>query len=156
MDHHSIERFIMNDQLWVNVLGWRNDPLVYKWSRTNRPITLTEHVEWFKNRKHRLELEPVYAYFYRKSFVGMARLDLLSDEAYEVSLIVNPLYRGQGYGKLVLKDICELFSQSMLFRYKLFAVVHDDNKASQHLFNSFGFQPIAKQGNLLTYIFRKT
>lgn len=146
----------MTDELWLNVLDWRNDPLVYKWNRTNRPIALTEHIEWFRKRKARLDSEPVYAYFSRKSFIGMVRLDLVSDVAYELSLIINPLYRGQGYGKLVLKDICEFFSRGMLMRYDLFAVVHRDNETSRRLFLSLGFRPIGVEGNLLTYIFCRT
>jgi len=40
MTKPELERAIMTQELWVDVLPWRNDPLVYVWSRTNQPISL--------------------------------------------------------------------------------------------------------------------
>jgi RimJ/RimL family protein N-acetyltransferase len=129
----------MTRALWVEVLTWRNDPLVYVWNRTNRVIKVDEHVAWFKNRKSKLEHEPIFAYFDGSFFVGMARLDLTSTHVYEISVLVNPSFRGIGYGKAILHDICALLSAERFAFFDVLAYIHVDNTASRTLFESFNF-----------------
>lgn len=155
MSESQLERRMMTYELWLQVLVWRNDPLVYKWSRTNRPIDMTEHIEWFTMRQSRVKDEPVFSYFHGNDFIGMARLDLLTAESYEVSLIINPLYRGKGYGNLVLSDVCTFFSKEMNSTFELIATIHAQNEPSRRLFTKLGFKPSILQDNLTTYIYSK-
>lgn len=148
-----VERQIMTIDLWPQVLHWRNDPDVYRWSRTNRPIDLVEHNEWFEKRQNRLNLEPIFSYFHRGDFVGMARLDLKSSDIYEVSLIVNPLHRGKGYGEKVLSDLCIFFLNEIQPGFRLVAVVHKHNEVSLRLFNKLGFRPLETQESLITLVY---
>jgi RimJ/RimL family protein N-acetyltransferase len=150
------KRQVMTSDLWTQVLPWRNDPLVYRWSRTNGPIDFVEHVEWFAKRKTRLDEEPVYSYFHRGEFVGMARLDLITIDSYEVSLIVSPLHRGKGYGELILKDICVCFSRNMGRGFKLIAKVHSENQVSKRLFNKLNFMPLKSQESFIIYVYSQT
>jgi len=149
-----IERRIMTEELWINVLSWRNDPKVYVWNKTNRVITLSEHLNWFNKRKTKLSSEPVFAYIDGASFVGMARLDYISEIVLEVSLIIDPKLRGKGYGKQILADICEYAVQEIPSWIKLIAVVHCQNLISQRLFEGFGFEVTSSESNfkLLTYL----
>ena len=93
----GLERAIMTQELWVDVLPWRNDPLVYVWSRTDRPISLNEHRAWFEARKQKLADEPIFSYHENNLFVGMARIDKVAEDTFEVSLLVNPNQRRGGY-----------------------------------------------------------
>lgn len=142
----ALERMMINYDLWLESLPWRNDPLVYAWTRTNRVIDLDEHKTWWEERKSRLEKEPVFAYFDKNSFVGLLRLDLRSPLTYEVGLIVNPSFRGFGYGKAMLFDICEYLSAERFANFEILAFVHAENAISRSLFESFNFVKSSRVG----------
>lgn len=150
MVEYRFERNLMTVERWVEVLSWRNDPLVYVWSRTNKSISLAEHLAWLDNRQNRFDTEPVFAYSVGKSFIGTTRLDRLRGDNYEVSLIVNPEYRGKGYGRTLLTDICEYFLSNMPSTSKLIAIIHSENEVSQRTFRSLGFETLSKELNFET------
>ena len=151
----GLERAIMTQELWVDVLPWRNDPLVYVWSRTDRPISLNEHRAWFEARKQKLADEPIFSYHENNLFVGMARIDKVADDTFEVSLLVNPNQRSGGYGKQILADVCKYFLLNKSSDSKLVAVIHQENLISQSLFTGLGFNPISVQKHLQTFIFSR-
>ena len=151
----GLERAIMTQELWVDVLPWRNDPLVYVWSRTDRPISLNEHRAWFEARKQKLADEPIFSYRENNLFVGMARIDKVAEDTFEVSLLVNPNQRSGGYGKQILADACKYFLLNKSSDLKLIAVIHQDNLISQSLFTGLGFNPMSVQKHFKTLIFSK-
>ena len=155
MTKPGLERAIMTQELWVNILPWRNDPLVYVWSRTDRPISLNEHRAWFEAREHKLADEPIFSYNENNLFVGMARIDKVAEDTFEVSLLVNPNQRSGGYGKQILADACKYFLLNKSSDLKLIAVIHQDNLVSQSLFTGLGFNPISVQKHLQTFIFSR-
>lgn len=151
----GLERAIMTQELWVDVLPWRNDPLVYVWSRTDRPISLNEHRAWFEARKQKLADEPIFSYRENNLFVGMARIDKVAEDTFEVSLLINPNQRSGGYGKQILADVCKYFLLNKSLDSKLVAVIHQENLISQSLFTGLGFNPISVQKHLQTFIFSR-
>ena len=155
MTKSGLERAIMTQELWVDVLPWRNDPLVYIWSRTDRPISLNEHRAWFEARKQKLADEPIFSYRENNLFVGMARIDKVAEDTFEVSLLVNPNQRSGGYGKQILADVCKYFLLNKSLDSKLVAVIHQENLISQSLFTGLGFNPISVQKHLQTFIFSR-
>jgi ribosomal protein S18 acetylase RimI-like enzyme len=71
-------------------------------SLTNRKITATSHKNWFlKNIKNKDNILLV-AIKSKKNKVGIVRYDL-SQYFAEISIIVDPKYRGQGLGSKILK-----------------------------------------------------
>ena len=155
MTKPRLERAIMTQELWVDILPWRNDPLVYVWSRTDRPISLNEHRAWFEARKQKLADEPIFSYRENNLFVGMARIDKVAEDTFEVSLLVNPNQRSGGYGKQILADVCKYFLLNKSSDSKLVAVIHQENLISQSLFTWLGFNPISVQKHLQTFIFSR-
>ena len=155
MTKPGLERAFMTQELWVDVLPWRNDPLVYVWSRTDRPISLNEHRAWFEARKHKLADEPIFSYHENNLFVSMARIDKVAKDTFEVSLLVNPNQRSNGYGKQILADMCIHFQFKKSSDLKLIAVIHQDNLVSQSLFTGLGFNPMSVQKHFKTFIFSR-
>jgi len=151
MAFRGLKRQTMTLELWSQILPWRNDPLVYVWSKTNRVLQYGEHMAWFRERSYKINSEPIFAYFVGGRFVGMARLDKVNNECFEVSLIVNPNYRGLGYGKLILKNICEYFLAYDLMGLKLVAIVHSENRASLALFKQLGFTLKSIDNHFVTF-----
>ena len=155
MTKPGLERTIMTQELWVDILPWRNDPLVYVWSRTDRPISLNEHRAWFEARKQKLADEPIFSYRENNLFVGMARIDKVAEDTFEVSLLVNPNQRSGGYGKQILADACKYFLLNKSSDSKLVAVIHQENLISQSLFTGLGFSPMSVQKHFKTFIFSR-
>jgi RimJ/RimL family protein N-acetyltransferase len=91
--------------------------------------------------------EPIFAYFDKTVFVGIARLDLTSIQTYEIGIIVNPDLRGIGYGKAILHDVCTYLSSDEYARFEVLAFVHVDNTSSRSLFKSFNFFHKTKIGS---------
>ena len=143
----------MTPELWSEILPWRNDPLTYLWTRTQRPITLEEHTSWFENRSSLMDYQPIFSYFYESSFLGLSRLDKLTEALYEVSLIINPVERGKGYGRYILSDICHYFLSLKSKDVKLSAIVHSENLYSQLLFKSMRFVKIKSDESFDQFIF---
>lgn len=129
----------MTREQWLEILPWRNDPSVYVWNKTNRVIEAEEHLVWYEKRKSYLDREPLFAYFDGKFLVGMSRLDLTSPHTYEVGLIVNPRFRGSGYGKAILRDTCTFLSDTRYVNFDILAYIHVENLFSRNLFESCGF-----------------
>lgn len=156
MESGEIERRTISPESWIEALCWRNDPLVYVWNRTDRHIGLQEHLSWFMDRQNRIKDEPIFSYHDADNLIGIARLDKLSDLNYEISLIVNPIFQGKGYGKQILIDVCQYFSTQYPKQYRLNAVIHYQNLRSQQLFQEHQFQFLSEEANFKTYIYTGT
>jgi len=141
----EIERKKMTLEFWSEILPWRNDPRVRIWSKTNRVVSYQEHLAWFQQRSTKLDNEPIFAYFANSTFIGMVRLDQVAKNSLEVSLIINPEYRGRGFGARILHDVCKYFVAMKSAEMKLTAVIHSENLASLALFSSSGFTKVTEQ-----------
>lgn len=153
MESKGIERRLISLDSWIELLGWRNDPLVYVWNRTNRPISLQEHLSWFVDRQNRIYGEPIFSYHDNDNLIGIARLDELEGQKYEVSLIVNRDFQGQGYGKQILSDVCQYFSTHYPKQFQLTAVIHNQNLRSQRLFQALQFQFSSEEASFKTFVY---
>jgi L-amino acid N-acyltransferase YncA len=100
-----------------------------------------------------MDYQPIFSYFYKSCFLGLSRLDRLSEALYEVSLIINPVERGKGYGRYILSDICNYFESLKYKDVKLSAIVHSENLHSQLLFKSMGFVKINSDESFDKFIF---
>ena len=72
--------------------------------------------------------------------VGMCRFDLADDSASaEVSINLNPRFRGQGLAGPILRAAIERFHSDNRTAQRLTATVRMNNSASAKLFTSAGF-----------------
>lgn len=128
----------------MNILfDWANEPSVRKNSFNTNNISIDEHKAW---------LERVLADMHTKLFilqeddnpVGQVRL-ALKDGKWQISYSIAPAYRGQGYGKIILR----LAENELIHRghtgEKLYAEVKKDNIASQRIFKKLGYSETTSQ-----------
>jgi spore coat polysaccharide biosynthesis protein SpsF len=109
---------------------WRNDPETQKASLKSAPVSSQEHEEWFskslKNESRRIYL----AEDKDNRPVGVIRTDLLGTDSpfdMETSWTIAPDARGQGFGKVILKEALKLTRGRVLARIK------EENIASQKM-----------------------
>ena len=81
---------------------WRNDIKTRRCSLNEKSISLEEHQEWFANALKNKHIDFLICEIDHKK-VGVCRFDVnkLNNQA-EISININPDYRGKGFGKKFL------------------------------------------------------
>ena len=120
---------------------WRNHSNVRNFSTQDRSIPLEEHTRWFISRIEKLAQEPFYLFEYQNVAIGMCRLDKssVSDDLFEISILVAPDFQKKGFGRLILQESCKLFFE-IYPDHKILAKVHAENSNSKRLFESENFK----------------
>ncbi len=122
-----------------DILEWRNDPISVKFSPSGK-IDEEAHQKWYLSK-----LSDSNCLFYiitneEKDKIGMIRLDLKNEEA-TLSINLNPLFRGRGYGqeglRKAVKQYFDLFPRGIVN-----AEIKRDNIASQKIFSKVGFEEV--------------
>lgn len=120
---------------------WQSNPEIRQYSRNPHPVTLSEHRAWFSHSltlKHR-SLYIVELNAGKKAIaVGMLRLDEISSQQYEISILIDPQFQKQNLAWRTLK-----LTPNSFYNKRIMASVHKENDASQALFKRAGFTKIA-------------
>ena len=114
---------------------WVNDSLVRKNSFNSGNISLEEHQKWF-NEKFKNPNESIYILMVDEKSIGQVRLSK-SNKQVIISYSIDSKYRGQGYGKLILKLVEDKINDENI---KLIGRVKRDNIASQLIFQSLNYE----------------
>jgi L-amino acid N-acyltransferase YncA len=86
--------------------------------------------------------------------IGMCRLDKssVSDDLFEISILVAPDFQKKGFGRLILQESCELFFE-IYPDYRILAKVHAENTNSRRLFESENFK-LSNRNDGFDYYFK--
>ena len=114
---------------------WVNDPVVRENSFNPAIISLEEHQKWF-NEKINNPNEAIFILLIDEQPVGQVRLSRNQDKML-ISYSVASSYRGQGYGKLILKMVEDQINDEDI---KLIGQVKKSNTASRLIFQSLGYR----------------
>jgi UDP-2,4-diacetamido-2,4,6-trideoxy-beta-L-altropyranose hydrolase len=133
---------------------WRNDKIARINSGNSDQITWDQHKKWLSSRVERQSTEPFFIFYCDSEPVGTARYDLLIDaeRSFEISLLVNPIFRNLGFGKRILNEslvvVTNLFPENPVS-----ARILPENSTSIRIFLASGFSLSEKKGKFL--VFRK-
>lgn len=97
-----------------------------------------EHSEWFLDRIKKSANEPFMVYVQNNDIVAFVRFDAIEQRNYEVSVILNPIFRGKRFSKTLLLDAIDYLSRNNSAE-EVVATIHRDNQPSIALFSSLGF-----------------
>ncbi|AMK75111.1 MULTISPECIES: GNAT family N-acetyltransferase [Methylomonas] len=128
----------------MDVLRWRNDPIVCAMSRQNEPISEAAHMSWYSgvlDNSERLLLIGVL----NKKKVGAVRFDYVRESTWEVNIAIAPELRGQGLGRKLLKLALTTFYVDHASE-SVSAVVRLNNEPSLKLFSALGFKQESHSG----------
>lgn len=116
---------------------WWNDPVTRKMMKKNDFVPWDEHCLWFeKVLKDKDRILCVGLMDEQK--IGNVRFDLQADDVYEVSINLNPLFRGKGYSPRMLKESIG-FLMNIRSVNKLYATLKKINVPSEKTFAKVGF-----------------
>lgn len=128
----------------MDILHWRNDPLVCAMSRHHEPISEAVHMAWYSRAvddPNRLLLIGVMG----EKKIGIVRFDHHQASLWEVSITMAPNARGKGVGRhlleMALKRLNIIHAPSSVL-----AVVRLNNEPSLRLFHSLGFNRESDDG----------
>ena len=130
---------------------WRNEAEVRKYSRYQEIISEQQHSVWLGKRLSLLPSQPFWMFENDKESIGITRFDFDSNlNHYEVSITINPLLRGKGFGKRILSPSIEK-CLALNSGADLYAEAHEDNKASQLIFLKCGFREFESHAKFLVF-----
>lgn len=121
------------------LFDWRNDPTTREGSVSTDVVEWPQHETWFRaslaNPSRRIYIAEIDGSV--ESRVGMCRFDRDGDDA-EVSINLNPAFRGRGISGAVLRAAIDAYRESE-HPVGLIARIRPQNVASVRLFKSAGF-----------------
>ena len=133
------------------LFAWRNEPEVRKFSHFKGLISKQEHIDWLKARLNLLQSQPFWIFENELGKVGATRFDFNPVlRHFEISITINSLLRGQGFGKQVL-DLAIENCLTIHPGVNLYAQAHLDNVASKILFLGCGFKELERQNEFLVF-----
>jgi UDP-2,4-diacetamido-2,4,6-trideoxy-beta-L-altropyranose hydrolase len=121
----------------AQLLEWRNEPDVVRFSMSSRPVEPSEHSQWLAAR---LDGPGGRLWIAEEAGdpVGQVRVDVAGGTG-TVSIAVAPAHRGRGVGSRVVRALLVEMEPDLEVR-ELRALVHPENAASLRAFVRAGFQ----------------
>lgn len=127
---------------------WRNDPTTRLASLNTSEIAWDDHATWYSEALRK----PTIAFYISEVItpeahsIGMCRFNISEDRtSAEVSINLNPEYRGKGLAQGVLRDSIQLFSEEFPTISGLTATIRTSNSASIKIFHSENFETLNEE-----------
>ena len=129
---------------WDDLLIWRNDELTGKMSINGGIVKKEDHYSYMDKMSKNNNREQ-FIFIHDNKKIGTIRIDKLNDEFVEFSYTINPKYRGNGYGSLMMK--LYLFDKVGKYRCE----IKPENIGSIKMVEKNGFQYKYKKEEILVY-----
>jgi RimJ/RimL family protein N-acetyltransferase len=129
---------------WDDLLIWRNDELTRKMFINGGIVNKEDHYSYMDKMSKNKNREQ-FIFIHDNKKIGTIRIDKLNDEFVEFSYTINPKYRGNGYGSLMMK----LFLFGKVGKYR--CEIKPENIGSIRMAEKNGFKFRNKSGEILIY-----
>ncbi|MBU1589374.1 MAG: GNAT family N-acetyltransferase [Actinobacteria bacterium] len=134
------------------VYEWRNDDATRAASVSQSPVPWADHERWYA----RVLADParhLYIAWEGGQRVGLCRFDTdAAGASAEVSINLNPAFRGKGYSGRILAAAIETFRAGEGAGIRLTATIRPENLASMRIFAGQGFVPSGSEPGLEHFV----
>lgn len=138
------------DQDCADLFRWRNDPFTRKMSFDQSLVSQHEHAQWFMKKKSSTQ-SMILIGVSGKRKIGMCRFEIDDcNECAEISINLNPIFRGKGNAVSLLKRALSIFFRER--RRSVYAKIKNKNKISIRLFEAVGFSLHVSNSGFLVYL----
>ncbi|MBU1849264.1 MAG: GNAT family N-acetyltransferase [Nanoarchaeota archaeon] len=132
-------RFATKEDL-KDIYNWRNDKQTRQVSFNSKKISLNEHKEWFNKAINNAYINIFIITKKNGDKIGQIRFNKNKNKKQtEISIMIGPEYRGQGYGTRILIEGTKLFFNNF-DATEIIAKIKNENTASLRVFEKTGFQ----------------
>ena len=132
----SLRKAVFQDR--DDIFSWRNDSETREQSFSSKPISYSEHCQWFKKILKSPNHLLYVAVDQKGKKYGVARIDIKNRQVAEININIAPAYRGKGIGgKMGSQATKKLFNKRKI-RF-LLARVKEKNIPSLKLFSKIDF-----------------
>jgi UDP-2,4-diacetamido-2,4,6-trideoxy-beta-L-altropyranose hydrolase len=118
---------------------WRNDPFVIARTTTQRPVSLAEHISWFRaalqDTNRRLSVIEVCG-----QPAGAIRFDRVDQQNCVISVYLMQAFTGHGYGTKAIEEASDEISRA--WAVNVIAYVRNDNDAAAKSFERARFREV--------------
>jgi RimJ/RimL family protein N-acetyltransferase len=124
----------------VSLAQWRTDPEVHQFLRPGLRTVEAVHA-WYDTYFSREE-NRLFALYYQENLIGYGTLERLDVQhrSGEIGLVIGEKpYWKQGIGSAAVKALTDM-AFKVYHMHRVFAVIHDGNRASMHGFAQAGFR----------------
>ena len=136
-----------------NIFNWRNDSYTRKMFFNSKIITLDNHKKWF-NKNLNSKKSHMYICENDKVAIAFVYLKLIQKNYFEISINVNPKYRGLGFSSKIISKTINLFSSLKINKkFNIVAKIKKNNPKSLRAFIRSGFKYKRKTINFYEYIY---
>ena len=129
---------------WDDLLIWRNDEFTRKMFINGGIVNKEDHYSYMDKMSKNNNREQ-FIFIHDNKKIGTIRIDKLNDEFVEFSYTINPKYRGNGYGSLMMK--LYLFDKVGKYRCE----IKPENIGSIRMVEKNGFKYKYKKEEVLVY-----
>ena len=148
----NLEMFVRQviDQDCADLFRWRNDPITREMAFNQSLVSRHEHAQWFMKKKLSNQSIILIGVSGKKK-IGMCRFEIDDcGECAEISINLNPIFRGKGNAVSLLKMALSIFLRQK--RRSVYAKIKHKNKRSIRLFQSLGFSLYVSNSRFLVYL----
>jgi RimJ/RimL family protein N-acetyltransferase len=149
----SIRRATANDS--ADLLAWRNDERTRLASVSQEPVSAEDHEGWLSrslaSRDRVLYIGTLPNASGADQSVGMCRFDLADGGTAEVSINLNPSFRGRGLAAQLLARAIESLEESGEAPTRLTATIRSENAASTRIFIGCGFTEVRRDDDYVYF-----
>ena len=132
------------------IFEWRNNKLTREMFIKNHEITYQEHLQWFKETLNN-PLRYLYIGEIQGKKIGICRFDIDKGKINsDVSININPDFRGKGFGKKLLTAAIKSFET--VNQSELTALVKINNNQSKRIFEYANFEVYKTNKDLIKLV----
>ena len=131
------------------LLKLKNDPISIQNSIKQKKVFMAQHLIWMANQKIRNK-SVFFIGYVNNTRIGLCRFQkIFKLNYYEVSIVVDPNFRGLGYAQTFLSKAIHQFSANPNLTFK--ATIKSENNASRKIFERTGFRLVEETNKILKY-----
>jgi L-amino acid N-acyltransferase YncA len=132
----------------LELLEWRNNPDVYRFTESSNPISRETHSKWMASRLERLATDPIYI-LEKDVNLGMFRVDTSNEISFtrEISILVSAKNTGVGVGSHMINLYLDSLPKNNYYEH--FARVHQKNEKSLSFFAKHNFVHCRDENNFV-------
>jgi len=117
---------------------WATNPVIRQHSFKKDPIRFEEHKEWFLKKISNPDCK-YYILYKGDNLIGSIRFDIEKDNKALISYLIDPMYQGKGFGKLILEQGTNKLKLDKPQIEEIYGSVFKNNIPSMKIFEALGF-----------------